>query len=76
MDKTRTKDAAATRGVRIADAVGAITAGFAKTVGATADIVYSVLKQTSESGLSELQLVAAQDEIVSPTYHFDVTQVR
>lgn len=48
----------------------------AEAVGQTADIVYSVLKQTSESGLSELQLVAAQDEIVSPTYHFDVTQVR
>ncbi|MEZ5129889.1 MAG: pyridoxal kinase PdxY [Micropruina glycogenica] len=48
----------------------------AEAVGQTGDIVYSVLKQTSESGLSELQLVAAQDEIVSPTYHFDVTQVR
>ena len=47
-----------------------------KAVGATADIVYSVLKQTADSGLPELQLVAAQDEIVSPTYHFDVTQVR
>ena len=48
----------------------------AEAVGQTGDIVYSVLKQTSESGLSELQLVAAQDEIVTPTYHFDVTQVR
>ena len=45
-------------------------------MGATADIVYSVLKQTTDSGLSGLQLVAAQDEIVSPTYHFDVHQVR
>ncbi len=48
----------------------------AEAVGATADIVYSVLKQTADSGLSELQLVAAQDEIVTPTYHFDVHQVR
>ena len=48
----------------------------AQVVGQTADIVYSVLKQTTDSGLSELQLVAAQDEIVTPTYHFDVTQVR
>jgi pyridoxine kinase len=48
----------------------------AQAVGQTADIVYSVLKQTTDSGLSELQLVAAQDEIVTPTYHFDVTQVR
>ena len=48
----------------------------AVAVGATADVVYSVLKQTADSGQAELQLVAAQDEIVSPTYHFDVTQVR
>ncbi|MCW3157653.1 pyridoxal kinase PdxY [Micropruina sonneratiae] len=47
-----------------------------KAVGATADVVYSVLKQTADSGLPELQLVAAQDEIVAPTYHFDVSRVR
>ncbi|MFT4227754.1 pyridoxal kinase PdxY [Micropruina sp.] len=52
------------------------TQSAAEAVGATADIVYSVLKQTADSGLSELQLVAAQDEIVTPTYHFDVHQVR
>ncbi len=52
------------------------TQSAADAVGATADIVYSVLKQTADSGLSELELVAAQDEIVTPTYHFDVTQVR
>lgn len=51
------------------------TQSAAQAVGATADIVYSVLKQTADSGLPELQLVAAQDEIVTPTYHFDVTQV-
>ncbi len=52
------------------------TQSAAQAVGATADIVYSVLKQTADSGLPELQLVAAQDEIVTPTYHFDVTRVR
>jgi pyridoxine kinase len=52
------------------------TQSAAAAVGATADIVYSVLKQTADSGLPELQLVAAQDEIVTPTYHFDVHQVR
>lgn len=52
------------------------TESVAQAVGQTADIVYSVLKQTSDSGLPELQLVAAQDEIVAPTYHFDVRQVR
>ncbi len=52
------------------------TQSAAEAVGATADIVYSVLKQTADSGMPELQLVAAQDEIVTPTYHFDVHQVR
>ncbi|MFT4295784.1 MAG: pyridoxal kinase PdxY [Micropruina sp.] len=52
------------------------TQSAAQAVGATADVVYSVLKQTADSGLPELQLVAAQDEIVAPTYHFDVHQVR
>lgn len=52
------------------------TESVAQALGQTADIVYSVLKQTADSGLPELQLVAAQDEIVSPTYHFDVRQVR
>lgn len=45
-------------------------------LGNTAGVVYSVLKATVDSGLSELQLVAAQDEIVAPTYHFTVTRVR
>ncbi|MFT3860978.1 pyridoxal kinase PdxY [Micropruina sp.] len=52
------------------------TGSAAQAVGQTADIVYSVLKQTADSGQSELQLVEAQDEIVAPTYHFDVHQVR
>ncbi|HOQ52661.1 MAG TPA: pyridoxal kinase PdxY [Micropruina sp.] len=52
------------------------TGSVAQALGHTADIVYSVLKLTADSGSSELQLVAAQDEIVTPTYHFDVTQVR
>ena len=45
-------------------------------LGHTADVVYSVLKATTDSGLAELQLVAAQDELVSPTYHFGVERVR
>jgi len=52
------------------------TGSAAQALGVTADVVYSVLKLTADSGLLELQLVAAQDEIVSPTYHFDVQQVR
>lgn len=52
------------------------TESVAEALGQTADVVYSVLKLTADSGSLELQLVAAQDEIVTPTYHFDVTQVR
>jgi len=52
------------------------TGSAAQALGLTADVVYSVLKLTADSGLLELQLVAAQDEFVSPTYHFDVQQVR
>lgn len=37
-------------------------------LGATGSIVYSVLAATTESGQSELQLVAAQDDLVSPRF--------
>ncbi len=45
-------------------------------VGRTAGVVYGVLKTTVDSGLSELQLVAAQDEIASPTNIFEVVRLR
>jgi len=45
-------------------------------VGRTADIVYSVLKATTDAGSSELLLVGAQDEIVHPSHHFEVQQIR
>ncbi|HVK34440.1 MAG TPA: pyridoxal kinase PdxY [Microlunatus sp.] len=48
----------------------------AQAVGQTAAVVYGVLKATVESGLSELQLVAAQDEIASPTHTFEVVRLR
>ena len=38
-----------------------------QAVGRTAAVVYGVLKATVDSGVSELQLVAAQDEIAAPT---------
>lgn len=47
----------------------------ADAIGRTANVVYSVLKATTDSGESELQLVAAQDEIVSPTYQFPVLRL-
>ncbi|MCC6498097.1 MAG: pyridoxal kinase PdxY [Propionibacteriaceae bacterium] len=45
-------------------------------VGRTADVVYSVLKATTEAGSAELLLVAAQEEIVNPSHHFEVQQIR
>jgi pyridoxine kinase len=48
----------------------------ARAVGQTAAVVYGVLKATVESGQSELQLVAAQDEIASPTHTFEVVRLR
>jgi pyridoxine kinase len=37
--------------------------------------VWGVLKRTSDSGAHELQIVAAQDEIVSPSRRFEATAV-
>jgi pyridoxine kinase len=48
----------------------------AEAVGATAAVVYGVLAATVDSGLSELQLVAAQDEIAAPTNTFEVVRLR
>jgi len=42
----------------------------------TADIVYSILAATADASRRELALVAAQDQIVNPAYHFEVTRVR
>ncbi len=39
-------------------------------------MVYGVLRITVDSGLSELQLVAAQDEIAAPSNTFEVVQLR
>ena len=44
-------------------------------VGATADAVYSLLRSTSDLGSSELSLVAAQQELVDPSHHFEVEQM-
>jgi len=42
----------------------------------TADVVYSLLQATAEAGRRELALVSAQDEIVRPTYSFEVQRLR
>jgi pyridoxine kinase len=41
-------------------------------LGKTADIVYSLLERTTAIGQQELALVAAQDELVNPSHHFEV----
>jgi len=48
----------------------------ATAVGQTAAVVYGVLQTTIDSGLGELQLVAAQDEIAHPTNSFPVQRLR
>ena len=44
-------------------------------VGATADAVYSLLRRTAELEYAELALVAAQQELVDPSHHFEVRQL-
>lgn len=46
------------------------TRNVGETLGATASVVYSILEQTAVSGEPELQLVAAQEQVVSPTNIF------
>lgn len=45
-------------------------------MGRTADVVYSVLKATTDAGSDELLLVQAQDQLVRPSHHFDVVRLR
>lgn len=52
------------------------TGDTASAVGRTADIVYSVLERTTGLDQRELALVAAQDDFVTPRFHFEVTQIR
>ncbi len=65
------------------DAVAALFLGhFLKTgdtaaaLGATASSIFAVLEETQRAGMRELQLVAAQDEIVAPRRRFIAEQVR
>ena len=52
------------------------TGDVAVAVGRTADIVYSVLERTTALDQRELALVAAQDDLVAPRFHFEVNRVR
>ncbi len=51
------------------------TGDLAHTLSATASIVYSILEETSASGEQELQLVAAQDNVVAPKHSFRATRL-
>ncbi len=52
------------------------TRDVAASVAHTAAVVHGVLDVTVQSGQSELQLVAAQDEIANPTRSFDAKRLR
>lgn len=45
-------------------------------MGRTADAVYSLLQATTAADSAELLLVQAQDELVNPSHHFEVEQIR
>lgn len=45
-------------------------------LGKTADAVYSLLEATTAAGSPELDLVGAQEQLVSPSHHFDVIRLR
>jgi pyridoxine kinase len=47
-----------------------------EAMGRTADVVYSLLKATTEAGSAELLLVQAQDQLVHPDHHFTVERLR
>ncbi len=51
------------------------TGNLAESLSRTASIVYSILEQTSLTGELELQLVAAQDNIVTPTHTFEAIRL-
>jgi pyridoxine kinase len=47
----------------------------AEALGRAAASVHGLLRMTAEAGSREILLVAAQEEYVSPTRSFDVTEV-
>jgi pyridoxine kinase len=47
-----------------------------QAMGRTADAVYSLLKATTDAGSAELLLAQAQEELVNPSYHFEIERVR
>ncbi len=47
----------------------------AAALSAAGSAVYSLLKRTEEAGARELVLVAAQDEIVTPSWRFDAQKI-
>jgi len=54
---------------------GGLGGDIAAALGTTAAVVYGVLQATVDSGDPELQLVAAQEEIVSPSRRFEVSRL-
>lgn len=47
-----------------------------EAMGRTADVVYSLLKATTDAGSDELLLVGAQEQLVNPDHHFAVERLR
>lgn len=51
------------------------TGDLSQTLSRTASIVYSILEETTASGESELALVAAQENVISPRHSFEATRL-
>ena len=45
-------------------------------LGRTAAVMYGLLRATVDAGAEELQLVAAQEEIIDPSNTFEVRRLR
>jgi pyridoxine kinase len=48
----------------------------AKALGHAAAAIFAVFEATAKAGTRELQLIAAQDELVRPSRLFEVRQIR
>lgn len=74
LDRNFTGSGDLTAALFLANLLNGLDAGVA--MGRTAEVVYSLLRATTEAGSTELLLVAAQEEITSPSHHFEVRQLR
>jgi len=74
LDRTFTGSGDVTSAVFLARLLA--TGSLGGALGQTASVVYSILEATAQSGRRELQLVAAQDQLVDPAHRFEAVRLR